>query len=61
MKIALNLATRPFADLGPSIKRLRMAMGVLAFVAILLGVGLHAIRSTGRSPTSLRSARATPG
>jgi type IV pilus assembly protein PilN len=43
MRITLNLASRPFADLGPAIKRLRIAMGVLAFLAILLGIGLHAI------------------
>jgi len=43
MRVTLNLATRPFADLGPAIKRLRIAMGVLALVAILLAVGLHAI------------------
>ena len=41
MRIALNLATRPFADLGPAIKRLRVAMAVLAVVAIGLGLGLH--------------------
>jgi type IV pilus assembly protein PilN len=43
MRITLNLATRPFADLGPAIKRLRIAMGVLALLSILLGLGLHAI------------------
>ena len=43
MRITLNLATRPFADLGPAIKRLRIGMGVLALVSILLGLGLHAI------------------
>ena len=43
MRITLNLATRPFADLGPAIKRLRIAMGVLALLSILLGIGLHAI------------------
>jgi len=43
MRIVLNLATRPFADLGPAIKRLRIAMGVLAVVAIALGLGLHAL------------------
>jgi type IV pilus assembly protein PilN len=43
MRITLNLATRPFADLGPAIKRLRIAMAVLAVVAIGLGVGLHAL------------------
>jgi type IV pilus assembly protein PilN len=43
MRISLNLATRPFADLGPSIKRLRIAMGVLALVAIGLVLGLRAV------------------
>jgi len=43
MRITLNLATRPFADLGPAMKRLRIAMAVLAVVGIGLGVGLHAI------------------
>ena len=41
MRITLNLATRPFADLGPAIKRLRIAMGVMALASILLGVGLY--------------------
>src|ERR1035438_9201699 len=43
MRISLNLATRPFADLGPSIKRLRIAMAVLALVAIGLVLGLRAV------------------
>jgi type IV pilus assembly protein PilN len=43
MRVSLNLATRPFADLGPAIKRLRIGMGALALLSILLGVGLHAI------------------
>ena len=30
MRVTLNLATRPFADLGPALKRLRIAMAVLA-------------------------------
>ena len=41
MRIAINLATRPFADIGPVLKRLRIAMGVLALAAIALGFGLH--------------------
>jgi type IV pilus assembly protein PilN len=41
MRISLNLATRPFADLGPILKRLRIAMGSLALVAIALGVGVY--------------------
>lgn len=42
MRISLNLATRPFADLGPVLKRLRIAMAVLAVVALALGLGLRA-------------------
>jgi type IV pilus assembly protein PilN len=42
MRIAINLATRPFADIGPVLKRLRIAMGVLTLLAIALGLGLHA-------------------
>lgn len=41
MKININLATRPFADLGPSLKRLRISMAVFALVSIGFGVGLH--------------------
>lgn len=41
MLIRLNLATRPFADLGPAIKRLRIGMGVLVLLAVGLGFGLH--------------------
>jgi type IV pilus assembly protein PilN len=43
MKITLNLATRPFADKGPAIRKLRIAMAVLAVVGIGLGVGLHMV------------------
>ncbi len=41
MRISLNLATRPFADLAPALKRLRIAMAVLAGLCILFGIGLH--------------------
>lgn len=43
MRITLNLATRPFIDLGPSMKRLRIAMGVLAGVSLLLLLALHEV------------------
>jgi type IV pilus assembly protein PilN len=43
MRISLNLATRPFADIGPAIKRLRIAMGVFALAAIGLFFGLRAL------------------
>jgi len=42
MRISLNLATRPFVNTGPAIKRLRIAMAVLAVLAIGLGLGLRA-------------------
>jgi type IV pilus assembly protein PilN len=45
MRIAINLATRPFADLGPALKRVRISMGILALVAIAFGVGLHAVHN----------------
>jgi type IV pilus assembly protein PilN len=41
MRIILNLATRPFTDLGPAIKRLRIGMGVLAALCLLFVLGLH--------------------
>jgi type IV pilus assembly protein PilN len=41
MRVTLNLASRPFADFGPAIKRLRMAMGALALLCICLLIGLY--------------------
>ncbi len=43
MRIGINLATRPFADLGPVLKNLRIAMGVLVLVALALGAGIFAL------------------
>src|SRR5215472_12185175 len=45
MKITVNLATRPFADLGPILKRLRIAMVAFAVVSIGLGIGLHLLHA----------------
>jgi type IV pilus assembly protein PilN len=42
MRIAINLATRPYADLGPALKRLRIAMAVLVLVGLGLGLGVRA-------------------
>jgi type IV pilus assembly protein PilN len=42
MQITLNLATRPYANLEPALKRLRIAMAVLAVAAIGLGFGVRA-------------------
>lgn len=41
MRITVNLATRPFADLGPALKRLRMGMGALAIIGVALAIALH--------------------
>ncbi|MGA9587123.1 MAG: fimbrial assembly protein [Terracidiphilus sp.] len=43
MRVAINLASRPFADLAPTLKKLRVAMGILAAVAVLMAFGLHAL------------------
>lgn len=43
MRISVNLATRPFANVAPLLKRLRIAMGALALAAIALAFGLHAL------------------
>jgi type IV pilus assembly protein PilN len=43
VRVAINLSSRPFADLAPALKNLRVAMGVLAVVAVALLFGLHAI------------------
>jgi type IV pilus assembly protein PilN len=43
MRISLNLASRPYADLRPVIKHLRIAMVVLALVAAGFGWGLRTI------------------
>lgn len=45
MRITLNLATRPFADTGPAVKRLRISMGVMAVLCIGFGIGLHFLHS----------------
>jgi type IV pilus assembly protein PilN len=43
VRVAINLASRPFADLAPAMKNLRIAIGALAVVAVALAVGLHAL------------------
>jgi type IV pilus assembly protein PilN len=43
MRITLNLASRPFTDLGPAIKRLRIAAAAMALLSLGLLLGLHAV------------------
>jgi type IV pilus assembly protein PilN len=44
MRISVNLATKPFVELRPLFARLRLAIGVLAVLAIGLGIWLHVLR-----------------
>jgi type IV pilus assembly protein PilN len=41
MRVLLNLASRPYSDLGPAVRRLRMALAVLALLCVGLGFGLR--------------------
>jgi type IV pilus assembly protein PilN len=43
MRVSINLASRPFADLAPALKSLRIAIGALAAAAVVLAIGLHAV------------------
>lgn len=45
MRISLNLATRPYADLGPAMHRLRVGMGVLAALCLAFLLGLHLVHT----------------
>jgi type IV pilus assembly protein PilN len=49
MRIALNLATRPFVELRPLFARLRLTMAALALTAIALGIGLHILNKNARA------------
>jgi len=41
MRITINLASRPYANLGPALKRLRIAMAALFVLCLLFFLGLH--------------------
>src|SRR5260370_30613533 len=49
MRMSVNLATRLFVEVGPLIGRVRLAMGLLAVLAIGLGFGLHALNAKARA------------
>lgn len=46
MKITLNLATRPFVDLGPLLRQLRIGMGTAAVLSLLFALGLHLVHDS---------------
>lgn len=41
MRVAINLATRPYSNLGPALKRLRITIAVLGGLCLLFLLGLH--------------------
>jgi len=45
VKITLNLATKPFVDVGPALKRLRIGMIVLAVISLAALGALHLVHS----------------
>ncbi len=45
MRITLNLATRPFTDIGPALKRLRMLMGALALLSLVFTGGFYLLHN----------------
>ena len=52
MRISVNLATRPFVELRPLFARLRIAMAVLAVLAIGLFFGLQSLRARAKVATA---------
>jgi type IV pilus assembly protein PilN len=48
MRISVNLATRPFVELRPLFARLRLAMGLLALLAVGLGFWLHSLNAQAK-------------
>ncbi len=49
MRISINLATKRFVELRPVFARLRLAMGLLAVLAIGLGFGLHSLSAKAKT------------
>jgi type IV pilus assembly protein PilN len=56
MRITVNLATRPFVELRPLFARLRLAMGVLALLAVGLGFWLHSLNARAKVAQAQMSA-----
>ncbi len=51
MRIAINLATRPFVELRPLLARLRLVMGGLVLLALCLLFGLHSLSQRAQVAT----------
>ncbi len=52
MRISINLAARPFVELRPLFAKLRLAMGLLALLAVGLGFWLHALNAKAKIATA---------
>lgn len=52
MRIALNLSSRPFADIAPLLQRLRMGIAALAIIGIALGTSLYFTHSQAEAARS---------
>src|SRR5271156_427856 len=48
MRISVNLANRPFVELRPLFARLRLAMGLLAVLAVGLWFALHSLEAKAK-------------
>jgi type IV pilus assembly protein PilN len=45
MRVQINLATRPYVELDRILQQLRIALGVLAVLALGLGIWLHSVKA----------------
>jgi type IV pilus assembly protein PilN len=52
MKIDLNLASRPFTDLRPILRMMRIAMGVVAVGVVVLGFVLRVVNNKAREASA---------
>lgn len=48
MRVQINLATRPYVELDRLLRQLRLALGLLAVLAVGLGIWLHSMTARAR-------------
>ena len=59
MRISVNLASRPFVEIRPLLARLRLLSGLLAVLALGLGICLHSVsKRAAAAQASLNAVRA---
>ena len=52
MRVSINLASRPFLELRPLFAKLRLTMGLLALLAVGLGIWLHSLNQRAAAATA---------